>query len=180
MGSKAQKGLIYRWVHLTTRGQFAPFLLKGFIMLTSKKIEKIQAKFVKTVEEQIILALFEHSGVMKLKELAEAIDLEKKKTRLHVRKSFYMSMKDDIVKLERKGRDLDGIYEDSMDANSIDNFVYSELDKDFDQSFKVMSSKVKLFCSVKNLDSSGFLANMNIYSTQRKQFKKYLISKGRL
>lgn len=143
-------------------------------MLTTEKIEKLKRKIGKTKEEKIICFLWEAQGVLKLDELVKLMKEKKETVMLHVRKSFLLSMSEGIVKLERKGINKRvNIFVDSFDAESIDSFVYSELDKNNRLLFDEIKDKVIQFCKIKELNVSGFLRNPNIFQTQKKTFSSY-------
>jgi hypothetical protein len=98
-------------------------------LLTKDKLDRI-LRAPLTKDERLIGIVHSHGGVMTVNELARESGESEKLVCLHVGKSFYLVKEDKLVKLVRRGKESDLVYEVPEMAENIHSFVFSFLCKD--------------------------------------------------
>lgn len=146
-------------------------------MLTKDKLDRI-LRFPSTIEDKLIKIVHEHKGCLKLKELSELSSMSTSLVCLHVKKSFYLEKDKELIVLKRKGKESKSLYKEPLNASSIHDFVFSLLYKDYSINFKRSIDKVSYFCGLKGFSITGYLQNPNIFSTIKKEVKKYKLMDG--
>lgn len=147
-------------------------------MLTKEKLQAICNNPI-TMDDLLIKTLHELGGVSTTVELSKKLDWPVSTVNLQIKKSFYVQKENrSLVRLNRKGKEPNGLYNTPEYAENIHDYVFSFLVQDYNQSFKGSLQKVIDFCTAKNIDWTGYLNNSNIFATVKKEVKKYLTSKG--
>ena len=150
-------------------------------MLTTERLNRIKFKLDKTIDDRMIVLLHEHSGAMPFVQLCSELGLAKKDVRLNIRKSFYVDVvENNVVKLFRRGKESKAVYAIPESATNIHDFVFSILVENFGYTYKSSLDRVLRFCEARHIRSEGYVRNPNIFSTVKKEVKKYLISKGEM
>jgi len=152
----------------------------------SKKImldKETLNKFVNTPvsqEQRIISFVHRQGGSCKVDIVSEKLGMIKDTLFLHVRRCNWLEHKraHDLIIINRRGKLKREIYDNPFEANSIYDFVFSSLVKNYKLDYRTICPDVLQFCNMNGLSIGKFLENRNLFDTTKKHCKKYLESIG--
>lgn len=152
----------------------------------SKKImldKETLNKFVNTPvsqEQRIISFVHRQGGSCKTDIICKELGMVKDTLFLHVRRCNWLEHKraHDLIIVNRRGKLKREIYDNPFEANSIYDFVFSSLVKNYKLDYRTICPDVLQFCNMIGLSIGKFLENRNLFDTVKKHCKKYLESIG--